>query len=65
MQNHLDLHNFEHQERVKNAEQYREAKQAREENRKPNQVALKLGELLVDAGEQLIKHEQQPKRALQ
>jgi hypothetical protein len=57
MENHLDLHNFAHQQRLKDAERERLAGQLRAQNAKPNAALIKLGELMgelmIEAGEHL------------
>lgn len=58
MENHLDMHNYEHQQRVKDAERERLAQQLRKENAEPNRALVKLGELMVAAGEQLQRQAQ-------
>lgn len=61
MHNHLELYNQMHQERVKQAERERLAQQMRKANPPPNQAMLKLGELLVDMGEEM-QYRAQPRR---
>jgi hypothetical protein len=58
MENHLDLHNFEHQQRLKDAERERLAAQLRSKQAKPNAALAKLGELMVEAGEHLQRQAQ-------
>ena len=57
MQNHLELHNLEHRQLVREANHERLVNELNrgheQESPKPHSVKLKLGQLLVEVGEQL------------
>lgn len=53
MQNHLQLHQFDHAERLKRAEDARRAAELTQTAPKRNPALMSLGTLLVEAGEHL------------
>lgn len=53
MNNHLQHHEYEHQERLKRAQQARLVASTTQAERKPNTLQIAVGKALVELGEQL------------
>jgi len=65
MQQLMDVYRVESLQRIRLADQHKKAEQLVQANRPPNQLLLRAGQLLVQAGEQLQKQAHKPVPTLQ